>query len=165
MESLRSNSSSAEANHLGPQASADELARAVDRSLCERSSGIRTDGLGEPAVRMGGSASGSENYPPSAIVDVGLRLLQPPPRARVWEEERHRYLPAWSVRRFYRLLIAPTAYLHVPFEEAAQPGVWHERVAVAEEAEEACDGVGWKHVGAADPTPDPGKLVRGSDVR
>jgi len=69
-----------------------------------------TDCLCEPAVRMGGSASGSENYHPSAIVDVGLRLLQPPPRARVWEEERHRYLPAWSVRRFYRLLITPMAF-------------------------------------------------------
>src|SRR2546427_6628050 len=93
MASRQSNSSSAEAKHLGPEASVDELARAVDRSLCERSSGIMTDFLCEPAMRMGGTASGSENYHPSAIVDVGLRLLQPHPRARVWEEERHRYLP------------------------------------------------------------------------
>src|SRR3989442_14165284 len=39
------------------------------------------------------------------------------------------------------------------------------RVAMTEEAEEACDGMGWKHVGAADPTPDLGKLVRGSHGR
>src|SRR2546427_13276688 len=120
MESLRSNSSSAEANHLGPQSSADELARALDRSLCERSSGIMTDCLCEPAVRMGGSASGSENYHPSAIVERGVASAPAPPRARVWEEERHRYLPAWSVRRFYRLLIAPTAFL-------GARGSWHGR--------------------------------------
>src|SRR2546425_9815819 len=142
MESLRSNSSSAEAKHLGPEASADELARAVDRSLCERSSGIMTDFVCEPAMRMGGSVPGpedaladgvliadrldgrpldgdhgaparlvspnqygfvstkhvcrielhtaepSENYPPSAIVDVGcvcsspIRGRHPRPLAR-----------------------------------------------------------------------------------
>ena len=65
MESRQSNSSSAEAKHLGPEASADELARAVDRSLCE---GIMTDCFCEPAM------------------------------------------PAWSVRRFYRLLITPMAF-------------------------------------------------------
>jgi DMSO/TMAO reductase YedYZ molybdopterin-dependent catalytic subunit len=37
--------------------------------------------------------------------------LRPHPRARVWEEERHRYLPAWSLRRIYRLLIPPFAFL------------------------------------------------------
>jgi len=35
-----------------------------------------------------------------------MRLLGPHPRARVWAEERHRYLPAWSVRRVYRASIA-----------------------------------------------------------
>jgi DMSO/TMAO reductase YedYZ molybdopterin-dependent catalytic subunit len=34
-------------------------------------------------------------------------LIQAHPRARVWEEERHRYLPAWSLRGVYRLLIPP----------------------------------------------------------
>ena len=38
-------------------------------------------------------------------------LIQPHPRARVWEEERHRYLPAWTVRRIYRLLIPPLMFL------------------------------------------------------
>jgi DMSO/TMAO reductase YedYZ molybdopterin-dependent catalytic subunit len=39
------------------------------------------------------------------------RLLASHPRARVWEEERHRYLPAWSVRPVYRALIRPIAAL------------------------------------------------------
>ena len=34
-----------------------------------------------------------------------LRLLGPHPRARVWAEERHRYLPSWAVRRVYRASI------------------------------------------------------------
>jgi DMSO/TMAO reductase YedYZ molybdopterin-dependent catalytic subunit len=38
-------------------------------------------------------------------------LIQPHPRARVWEEERHRYLPAWAVRRIYHLLIPPIRFL------------------------------------------------------
>lgn len=53
---------------------------------------------GEPTERSGGSS-------PSML------LLQPHPRARVWEEERHRLLPAWSLRHVYRLLIAPIAFL------------------------------------------------------
>ncbi len=40
-----------------------------------------------------------------------LRLLKPHPRARVWEEERHRYLPAWSLRHVYRLFIPPITFL------------------------------------------------------
>ena len=35
-----------------------------------------------------------------------LRLVRPHRRARVWREERHRYLPSWLVRRVYRLLVA-----------------------------------------------------------
>ena len=38
-------------------------------------------------------------------------LIQPHPRARVGEEERHRYLPAWAVRPIYRLLIPPFRFL------------------------------------------------------
>jgi DMSO/TMAO reductase YedYZ molybdopterin-dependent catalytic subunit len=34
-----------------------------------------------------------------------MRLLGPHPRARVWAEERHRYLPTWAVRRVYRASI------------------------------------------------------------
>src|SRR5206468_22508 len=36
------------------------------------------------------TAEPSENYHPSPIIDLGLHLLKPHPRARVWEEERHR---------------------------------------------------------------------------
>ncbi len=42
---------------------------------------------------------------------IALRVLGPHPRARVWKEERHRYLPAWSVRPVFRLLIPPFAFL------------------------------------------------------
>src|SRR5439155_17297857 len=52
-----------------------------------------------------------ENYHPSPIIQLGLRGVKPHPRARVWEEERHRHLPAWSVRPIYRLLIPPFAFL------------------------------------------------------
>ena len=49
----------------------------------------------------------------SSIAQVGLGLLGygRPPRARVWEEDRHRYLPAWSVRLVGRVLIPPIALL------------------------------------------------------
>jgi DMSO/TMAO reductase YedYZ molybdopterin-dependent catalytic subunit len=36
---------------------------------------------------------------------LALRLLAPHPRARVLEEERHRYLPAWALRHVYRVLM------------------------------------------------------------
>jgi DMSO/TMAO reductase YedYZ molybdopterin-dependent catalytic subunit len=51
-----------------------------------------------------------ENYGhANALGRFGLRgpLFQRHPRARVWEEERHRYLPGWSLRPVYRLLIPP----------------------------------------------------------
>jgi DMSO/TMAO reductase YedYZ molybdopterin-dependent catalytic subunit len=38
-------------------------------------------------------------------------LIKPHRRARVWEEERHRYLPGRAVRPVYRLLIAPIRFL------------------------------------------------------
>ena len=47
----------------------------------------------------------------SAKNRMALRLLGPHPRARVWKEERHRYLPAWSVRPVFRLLIPPFTFL------------------------------------------------------
>jgi DMSO/TMAO reductase YedYZ molybdopterin-dependent catalytic subunit len=48
-----------------------------------------------------------ERYHPSPLIRFGLELVKPHSRARVWKEERHRYLPAWAVRPVYRLLIAP----------------------------------------------------------
>ncbi|HEX7168327.1 MAG TPA: molybdopterin-dependent oxidoreductase [Acidimicrobiales bacterium] len=44
-------------------------------------------------------------YHPNPLMDFGLRVVKPHARARVWREERHRHLPAWAVRRVYRLLI------------------------------------------------------------
>jgi DMSO/TMAO reductase YedYZ molybdopterin-dependent catalytic subunit len=52
-----------------------------------------------------------ENYHPSPTMQVGLWLVKPHRRARVWHEERHRHLPGWSVRPVYRLLVAPIASL------------------------------------------------------
>jgi DMSO/TMAO reductase YedYZ molybdopterin-dependent catalytic subunit len=46
-------------------------------------------------------------YHPSPLVQLGLRLVQPHERARVWHEERHRYIPAPILRPVYRLLIGP----------------------------------------------------------
>jgi DMSO/TMAO reductase YedYZ molybdopterin-dependent catalytic subunit len=51
---------------------------------------------------------------------LAMRVLAPHPRARVWEEERHRYLPPWSVRRAYRATIAPFAYLSAGVGERLQ---------------------------------------------
>ena len=48
-----------------------------------------------------------EAYHPSPLMNIGLQLVKPHPRARVSEEERHRYIPAWALRRIYRLAIAP----------------------------------------------------------
>lgn len=43
-------------------------------------------------------------YHPAWRVQLGLQVLKPHPRARVWHEERHRYLPAWAVRPVYSRL-------------------------------------------------------------
>jgi DMSO/TMAO reductase YedYZ molybdopterin-dependent catalytic subunit len=51
------------------------------------------------------TASPAERYHPRRAVQLGLWLVKPHRRARVWHEERHRYLPAWSVRRLYRSII------------------------------------------------------------
>jgi DMSO/TMAO reductase YedYZ molybdopterin-dependent catalytic subunit len=53
------------------------------------------------------TAEPAANYHPSPIIQMGLQLVKPHRRARVWQEERHRYLPAWSVRPIYRHVIAP----------------------------------------------------------
>ena len=48
-----------------------------------------------------------EVYHPSRVRNFGLGLVKPHERARVWEEERHRHLPAPLLRPIYRLLIPP----------------------------------------------------------
>jgi DMSO/TMAO reductase YedYZ molybdopterin-dependent catalytic subunit len=49
----------------------------------------------------------------SATARVGLRLLGYTrfSRARVWEEERHPFLPAWALRLVSRVLIPPIGLL------------------------------------------------------
>jgi DMSO/TMAO reductase YedYZ molybdopterin-dependent catalytic subunit len=47
------------------------------------------------------------HYHPSPLVQFGLTLVKPHERARVWAEERHRYLPARLLRPLYRQLIPP----------------------------------------------------------
>jgi DMSO/TMAO reductase YedYZ molybdopterin-dependent catalytic subunit len=44
-------------------------------------------------------------YHPVRGVQRVLRAVRPHRRARVWREERHRYLPSWLVRPVYRLLV------------------------------------------------------------
>jgi DMSO/TMAO reductase YedYZ molybdopterin-dependent catalytic subunit len=41
------------------------------------------------------------------LLNTGLRLVKPHPRARVAEEERHRHLPAWSIRWAYFHILHP----------------------------------------------------------
>lgn len=60
------------------------------KHLCEI--GVHTS---EPRVR----------YHPRWWTHLGLQLVKPHPRARVWREERHRYLPGRAVRPVYHRLI------------------------------------------------------------
>ena len=52
------------------------------------------------------TAEPSGRYHPSPVIQLGLQVVKPHRRARVWHEERHRYLPAWVVRPIYRHVIA-----------------------------------------------------------
>jgi DMSO/TMAO reductase YedYZ molybdopterin-dependent catalytic subunit len=52
------------------------------------------------------TAEPAANYHPDQVIQLGLQLVKPHRRARVWHEERHRHLPAWLVRPLYRRLIA-----------------------------------------------------------
>jgi len=44
-------------------------------------------------------------YHPSRRSNLRLQLVKPHPRARVWHEERHRYLPGRLLRPVYHRLI------------------------------------------------------------
>jgi DMSO/TMAO reductase YedYZ molybdopterin-dependent catalytic subunit len=46
-----------------------------------------------------------ERYHPNPLVQFGLQLVKPHQRARVWHEERHRYLPAGLIRPVYLSII------------------------------------------------------------
>lgn len=45
------------------------------------------------------------DYHRNPIKQLGLRILSPHPRARAWQEERHRHVPAHALRPIYRQLI------------------------------------------------------------
>jgi DMSO/TMAO reductase YedYZ molybdopterin-dependent catalytic subunit len=49
----------------------------------------------------------AEAWHSSAVRALGLSLVAPHPRARVEREERHRHLPAWSLRFAYRKVVLP----------------------------------------------------------
>lgn len=57
------------------------------------------------------SSEPARSYHQSPILGLGLRVLAPHPRARVWLEERRRHGPAWLIRPVYRRLTTPIAYL------------------------------------------------------
>ncbi|MEY2458666.1 MAG: hypothetical protein QOG30_496 [Acidimicrobiaceae bacterium] len=70
----------------------------------------------EPAAR----------YHRSPFIQMGLQLVKPHRRARVWREERHGLLPAWCVRPIYRHVIAPIRSLSArgsrPSADSSMPG-------------------------------------------
>jgi DMSO/TMAO reductase YedYZ molybdopterin-dependent catalytic subunit len=44
-------------------------------------------------------------FHPHWRIQLALRTVRPHPRARVWEEERHRFIPSWLVRPVYHRLV------------------------------------------------------------
>ena len=67
------------------------------------------------------TAEPPENYGAPRFAEVALRspLIKPHRRARVWKEERHRYLPGRLLRAPYRLLVAPP--IHFLSARGARP--------------------------------------------
>ena len=65
------------------------------------------------------TAEPAARYHPSPLIHMGLQLVKPHRRARVWQEERHGHLPAWCVRPIYRHVIAPIRSLSA---RGGQPG-------------------------------------------
>ena len=52
-------------------------------------------------------------FHPTRSIQRALRTVRPHPRARVWREERHRYVPSWIIRPIYhRLVSLPAPRLH-----------------------------------------------------
>ena len=63
----------------------------------------------------------AESYHPATTTQIGLQLVKPHQRARVWNEERHRYLPACFVRPIYRLLVLPIKHLSAAGSRETDP--------------------------------------------
>ena len=57
------------------------------------------------------TAEPAGRYHPSRKTQLWLTLVKPHRRARVWEEERHRYLPATLVRPLYHRLVSTISSL------------------------------------------------------
>lgn len=53
----------------------------------------------------------AETYHPWPLIQVGLQIVKPHRRARVWAEERHRHLPGRVVRPIYTRLIPAIRWL------------------------------------------------------
>jgi DMSO/TMAO reductase YedYZ molybdopterin-dependent catalytic subunit len=51
------------------------------------------------------TAEPAPTYHRAPLIQLGLQLVKPHQRARVWQEERHRYLPGWVVRPVYRRIV------------------------------------------------------------
>jgi DMSO/TMAO reductase YedYZ molybdopterin-dependent catalytic subunit len=74
------------------------------------------DALGDDVLiadRLDGDPLPTEHGGPWRLISAsqyGYSTLGPHPRARVWQEERHRHLPAQSVRWALGPLIHPFAY-------------------------------------------------------
>jgi DMSO/TMAO reductase YedYZ molybdopterin-dependent catalytic subunit len=52
-----------------------------------------------------------ETYHPRRLMQAGVRIVKPHRRARVWAEERHRYLPGSVVRPIYTRLVPGIRWL------------------------------------------------------
>jgi len=48
-------------------------------------------------------------FHPNRSIQRALRTVRPHPRARVWHEERHRFVPSWLIRPIYHRLVTPPA--------------------------------------------------------
>jgi DMSO/TMAO reductase YedYZ molybdopterin-dependent catalytic subunit len=95
-----------------------EDALADDVLIADRLDGLALDGdHGAPARFLSPKQYGYINTKHLCRIEVHtsepkrihtspvMRVLSPHPRARVWEEERHRHLPSWSLRYAYRATI------------------------------------------------------------
>jgi DMSO/TMAO reductase YedYZ molybdopterin-dependent catalytic subunit len=108
-----------------------EDALADDVLIAERLNGQPLTGdHGAPARLVSPSQYGYVNTKHLSRIDVHTAepkdaqvrnpLLRGHPRGRVWKEERHKFLPAWTVRPVYRSFIAPFIYLSAKGSDRAR---------------------------------------------
>ena len=68
------------------------------------------------------TAEPAPTYHRAPLIQLGLQLVKPHPRARVWQEERHRHLPAWAVRPVYRRIVPAIRSLSARERQGRSPG-------------------------------------------